>query len=130
MFKPLVASIGRPSMGTHDLRHTFASQALSQGVSLKALQTILGHSDASLTLNRYSHLIPSDGQVAAEKMADLLLHEEPSAMKGHPSVSPVIIKVASTLSLQEDDTICRRTAHSITSSRVPFLRNDGGARRD
>jgi integrase len=95
IFKPLVASIGRPSMGTHDLRHTFASQALSQGVSLKALQTILGHSDASLTLNRYSHLIPSDSQVAAEKMADLLLREEPVTRIGHSElVPPVIVEVA------------------------------------
>ena len=70
-------------------------RALSQGVSLEALQTILGHSDASLTLNRYSHLISSDGQVAAEKMADLLLREEPMTRIGHSElVPPVIVEVA------------------------------------
>ncbi|HEY5541393.1 MAG TPA: site-specific integrase, partial [Coriobacteriia bacterium] len=94
VFKPLVASIGRPSMGTHDLRHTFASQALSQGVSLKALQTILGHSDASLTLNRYSHLIPSDGRIAAEKMASLLLREEPVTRIGHSDAIRFVVHEA------------------------------------
>ena len=63
-------------MGTHDLRHTFASHALSQGTNIKTVQEILGHQDAALTLNRYSHLIPSDGRTAADRMANFLLREE------------------------------------------------------
>jgi len=76
VFKPLVKKIGRPEMTTHALRHTFASQALSQGMNIKALQDALGHRDASLTLNRHSHLIPSDSRKAAGLMAEFLLREE------------------------------------------------------
>lgn len=92
VLKPLVTSLGRPKMGTHDFRHTFASHALSQGVNIKALQEILGHQDAALTLNRYSHLIPSDGRTAADRMAKFLLHEEttplycPSPLMGTTTV--------------------------------------------
>lgn len=87
VFKPLAKSLGRPTMVTHDIRHTFASQALSRGVNIKTLQMLLGHADASLTLNRYSHLIPSDALVAAQKMADLLLREEVGTRIGHASRS-------------------------------------------
>lgn len=82
-FKPLVKSIGRPEIGTHALRHTFASRALSVGMNIKVLQQMLGHADASLTLGRYSHLIPSDSRSAAEKVAGLLLESGEVTKGGH-----------------------------------------------
>lgn len=54
-------------------------------MNIKALQETLGHSDASLTLNRYSHLIPSDSREAANKMAQFLLHKESVTTYGHSS---------------------------------------------
>ncbi len=44
----------------HDLRHFYASTLLSAGVSIKAVQSHLGHGSAALTLDVYGHLMPSD----------------------------------------------------------------------
>ena len=39
----------------HSLRHTFATRALELGMDVKSLSEILGHKNAMITLNRYSH---------------------------------------------------------------------------
>jgi integrase len=44
----------------HDLRHAYASMAISAGCSVKAVSAALGHSSAATTLNLYSHLWGSD----------------------------------------------------------------------
>jgi len=49
---------GLRQIGWHTLRHTFASQLVAVGASLKAVQDLLGHSDIRTTM-RYSHLAPS-----------------------------------------------------------------------
>ena len=54
----------RPTL--HDLRHTAASLAISAGANVKAVQTMLGHKSAAMTLDTYSDLFPDDlEQVAA-----------------------------------------------------------------
>lgn len=40
----------------HGLRHTFATQAVEQGVDIKTLSVLLGHSDVAFTLSRYAHI--------------------------------------------------------------------------
>ena len=45
--------IGLPDMSPHDLRHTCASLLLQSGADIKSVQDILGHADASTTLNFY-----------------------------------------------------------------------------
>jgi integrase len=42
----------------HDIRHSFASQLVMNGVPLKAVQELLGHASAQMT-ERYSHLTPN-----------------------------------------------------------------------
>ncbi len=59
-------------MRFHDLRHTAATLMLEQGVHPKVVQERLGHSDITLTLNTYSHVLPSMQESAAEKMGALL----------------------------------------------------------
>jgi Phage integrase family len=45
----------------HDLRHTCATLLLRQGVNPKSVQELLEHSDVSLPLNVYSHVLPDMG---------------------------------------------------------------------
>jgi integrase len=52
----------------HDLRHTAASLAISCGANIKAVQRMLGHRHASVTLDRYGHLYDSDLEDLAERL--------------------------------------------------------------
>ncbi len=55
-----------PRVSPHDLRHTAASLAISAGANVKAVQTMLGHKSAAMTLDTYADLFPDDlDQVAA-----------------------------------------------------------------
>lgn len=47
---------GLPAIRIHDIRHTFASLAISQGIDVKRLSDVLGHASTQMTLNIYSHL--------------------------------------------------------------------------
>ena len=67
-FKLLLVEANLPDIRFHDLRHTAASLMLKQGVSIKVVQERLGHSDAAMTLNVYSHTIPGMQKEAAQKM--------------------------------------------------------------
>ncbi len=51
--KRLMKRLGLPDMSPHDLRHTCASLLLQSGADIKSVQDILGHADASTTLNFY-----------------------------------------------------------------------------
>lgn len=62
---------GLEHINFHALRHTFATRFLEQGGSLKALQEILGHTDASLTLNTYAHIVGSTAHTEMSKMDEL-----------------------------------------------------------
>ncbi len=57
-----------PSFRYHDLRHTCATILSRQHVNPKFVQELLGHSDVSLTLNIYSHVLPDMGDQAAVAM--------------------------------------------------------------
>jgi len=71
-FKKLLKRIGLPVIRFHDLRHTAATLMLQQGVHAKIVQERLGHADISMTLNTYSHVLPSMQEEAAEKLDELL----------------------------------------------------------
>jgi integrase len=49
-----------PSITPHDLRHTAASLAISAGANVKAVQRMLGHAKASMTLDVYADLFDDD----------------------------------------------------------------------
>ena len=56
----------------HDLRHTAATLLLSQGVHPKIVQERLGHAQIAITLDIYSHVLPSMQKEAASKLDALL----------------------------------------------------------
>jgi integrase len=64
-FKPLLRRAGLPNRRFHDLRHTAATLLLSANVHPKLVQELLGHSSIAMTLDRYSHWIPSMGEQTA-----------------------------------------------------------------
>jgi integrase len=55
-------------VSTSDLRHTAASLAVSSGANVKAVQTMLGHASAVLTLDTYSDLFPDDLDAVAARL--------------------------------------------------------------
>ena len=54
--KDILRGAGLPDIRFHDLRHTFATHALASGVDAKTLSGILGHTNASFTLDTYTHV--------------------------------------------------------------------------
>lgn len=58
----------KQSLRFHDLRHTCASLGVASGANVKQVQEMLGHSSITITLDRYSHLFPSDHETLAERL--------------------------------------------------------------
>jgi integrase len=57
-----------PTVTPHDLRHTAASLAISAGANVTAVQTMLGHKSAAMTLDTYSDLFPDDLDAVAARL--------------------------------------------------------------
>lgn len=70
--KVLLKQAGLPDIRFHDLRHTFATHALSSGVDAKTLAGILGHTKASFTLDTYTHTTGDMQKRAAEIVGGFL----------------------------------------------------------
>lgn len=67
----LVGTQGRvPSF--HDLRHTFATFAIAEGVDVKTVSSILGHANASMTLDIYASADPASKRAAAKTIDDVM----------------------------------------------------------
>ena len=69
-FKPLLKKTGLPEIRFHDLRHTCATLLLGRGVHPKIVQELLGHATIAMTLDTYSHYLPSMGDQASGAMGD------------------------------------------------------------
>lgn len=54
-FEFLLKKLNIPHKGFHSLRHTFATRAMECGMDVKTLSELLGHKNATITLNRYAH---------------------------------------------------------------------------
>ncbi len=71
-WKALLALAGVRDARLHDARHTAATLLLQQGVSARVAMQILGHSQISLTLGTYSHVVPELAQEAADRIDRVL----------------------------------------------------------
>jgi integrase len=71
-FHKLLKEIGLPRIRFHDLRHSAATLFLAMGVPAKVVQELLGHSNISITMDVYSHVLPSMQKDAMDKMGDFL----------------------------------------------------------
>ncbi|MCC2317918.1 tyrosine-type recombinase/integrase [Cellulomonas chengniuliangii] len=61
-------SVGLPGTTIHDLRHTAASLLIAAGADVKAVQMILGHATATMTMDLYGHLFSEAPWVAMERI--------------------------------------------------------------
>ena len=66
----LATKLGSPGIGLHSMRHTHASQLLSQGVPIPTVSKRLGHANPSITLRLYAHALESDELAAAKRWDD------------------------------------------------------------
>jgi integrase len=69
-FEPVLKKAGLGKVRFHDLRHTYASLLIEQGENIKYIQTQLGHSNPTVTLNVYAHLMRSYNQESARRLED------------------------------------------------------------
>jgi len=69
-FSAAVSRAGIKNFRFHDLRHTFGSHLVMQGIDLRTVQQIMGHKEIKMTM-RYAHLSPEYVQKAVEKLDSL-----------------------------------------------------------
>jgi integrase len=71
-FKEMLKAANLPDIRVHDLRHTAATLMMQEGTHPKIVQSRLGHSQISLTMDTYSHVMPDMQNEIADKLDQLL----------------------------------------------------------
>ncbi|MEC2131932.1 site-specific integrase [Brevibacillus centrosporus] len=71
-FKLLIKKAGLPDIRFHDQRHTHATLLLKRNVHPKIVSERLGHADTRMTLDTYSHLLPSMQKETAKAFGKML----------------------------------------------------------
>ncbi|UQT50004.1 tyrosine-type recombinase/integrase [Flavonifractor plautii] len=69
---PVLKRAGLPRVRFHDLRHTYATLALQNGVDVKTVSGMLGHFSAGFTLDTYVHVTTASQRQAARTMGSIL----------------------------------------------------------
>jgi integrase len=67
---------GIPRIRFHDLRHSFATLSLEQGMDIKTVSHMLGHTDAGFTMNTYMHVTDQMQKAVADTMGKLIKDSE------------------------------------------------------
>jgi len=92
-FWPALKASELPKIRFHDLRHTFASLLIDQGENIKYIQSQLGHSSPTLTLDTYSHLLKPTNQKAARRLEGTVFEPNGSKMVANGDLGELEIKV-------------------------------------
>ena len=94
----------------HDLRHTAATLLLASGVNVKVVSEMLGHSNVSITLQIYAHVLPHMQQSAVDAM-QLMLRDQPAL----PAPTSGVLKNGEpwTIHLDVDGTVIEEVQHSL-----------------
>lgn len=71
-FNRLINLADVPIIRFHDLRHTHATLLLSKGVNVKVVSKRLGHSDIKVTLDTYSHVLPTMQEEAVRHLDEII----------------------------------------------------------
>ncbi len=71
-FKPILKKAELPNIRLYDLRHTTATLLLSAGENPKVVSERLGHASVVLTLDTYSHVLPTMQEDATKKLGNIL----------------------------------------------------------
>ena len=79
-FEPELTKAELGKVRFHDLRHTYASLLIEQGKNIKYIQSQLGHSSPTVTLNVYAHLMKPVNQEAACRLENTILKSTGSKM--------------------------------------------------
>ena len=72
LHKRILKDAGLEHIRFHDLRHTFATLALQNGVDVKTVSSMLGHYDAGFTLRTYTHATRQKQDEAAQTMGNFM----------------------------------------------------------
>ena len=72
LHKKILKDVGLEHFRFHDLRHTFATLALQNGVDIKTVSGMLGHFSAGFTLDTYAHVTTAAQKEAAKAMGKVL----------------------------------------------------------
>jgi integrase len=88
-FDRALDSAGLPRMNIHDLRHTTASLAISAGANVKAVQRMLGHASAAMTLDVYADLFTDDLDDVATRLDHAARQSAPETARPKATTDPV-----------------------------------------
>ena len=72
LHKKILKDAGLPHIRSHNLRHTFATLALQNGVDVKTVSSMPGHYDAGFTLRTYTHATRQKQDEAAQTMGSFM----------------------------------------------------------
>jgi integrase len=85
VFMPAAELVGVPGLTPHDLRHTAASLAVQAGANVKAVQRMLGHASAAMTLDVYAGLFGDDLDAVADRLDEAAVRARADSLRtrGH-----------------------------------------------